>query len=174
MHLTILIVFLFFNIVHVGFCNLLLCILIQTCFYHFNDYLYQYECRIPTFMCLAKSFAHLHLSPLKSCNFLQIKHKTMINTIGVVFLSLHKTMTNTIGVVFLSLHKTMTNTIGVVFLSFVSVLKQLSSRWKKILKLTLNTGQVMFSWEIYYYWPLNSVDKSLVKYRFSLHNLLCY
>jgi len=34
---------------------------------------------------------------------------------------------------------------------------------KKILKLTVNTGQVMFSGEIYYYWPLNSVDKSLVK-----------
>ena len=37
---------------------------------------------------------------------------------------------------------------------------------KKILKLTVNTGQVMFSGEIYYYWPLNSVDKSLVKHPF--------
>jgi len=26
----------------------------------------------------------------------------------------------------------------------------------------VNTGQVMFSEEIYYYWPLHSVDKSLV------------
>ena len=39
-------------------------------------------------------------------------------------------------------------------------LKQLSSRcsknkiWKQILKLTVNTGQVMFSGEICYYWPL--------------------
>ena len=31
---------------------------------------------------------------------------------------------------------------------------------KKILKLTINTGQVMLSGEIYYYWPLNSVEKS--------------
>jgi len=59
-------------------------------------------------------------------------------------------------------------------------LKQLFSRcsknkkWMKILKLMLNTGQVMFSGEIYYYWPLNSVDKLLVKHRFSLHNLLRY
>jgi len=30
----------------------------------------------------------------------------------------------------------------------------------------------MFSGEIYYYWPINSVEKSLVKHRFSLHNLL--
>jgi len=30
----------------------------------------------------------------------------------------------------------------------------------------------MFSGEIYYYSPLNSVDKSLVKHRFSLHNLI--
>jgi len=30
---------------------------------------------------------------------------------------------------------------------------------KKILKLMLNTDQVMFSGEIYYYWPLNSVEK---------------
>jgi len=36
------------------------------------------------------------------------------------------------------------------------------------------SSQVMFSGEIYYYWPLNSVDKSLVKHRFSLHNLLRY
>jgi len=45
---------------------------------------------------------------------------------------------------------------------------------KKILKLTVNTGQVMFSGEIYYYWPLNSVDKSLVKHRFSLHILIYF
>jgi len=32
----------------------------------------------------------------------------------------------------------------------------------------------MFSGEIYYNWPLNSVDKSLVKHGFSLHNLLRY
>ena len=36
---------------------------------------------------------------------------------------------------------------------------------KQILKLTVKTGQVMFSEEIYYYWHLNSVDKSLVKHR---------
>ena len=44
---------------------------------------------------------------------------------------------------------------------------------EKIIKLTVNT--VMFSGEIYYYWPLNSskkVDKIVVKHRFSLHNLL--
>ena len=29
----------------------------------------------------------------------------------------------------------------------------------KIIKLTVNTGQVMFSGEIYYYWPLNSSEK---------------
>jgi len=45
---------------------------------------------------------------------------------------------------------------------------------KKLLKLTVNTGQVMFSEDIYYYWSLNAVDKSLVKHRFSLHNLLRY
>ena len=38
----------------------------------------------------------------------------------------------------------------------------------------VNTGHVLFSGEIYYYWPLNSVDKSLVKHRVSLHNLLRY
>jgi len=32
----------------------------------------------------------------------------------------------------------------------------------------------MFSGEIYYYWPLSSVEKSLVKHRFSLYNLLRY
>jgi len=53
-------------------------------------------------------------------------------------------------------------------LTTIDTLKQLSSRfsknknWKKKLKLTLNSGQVMFSGEIYYYWPLNLVDKSLV------------
>jgi len=31
----------------------------------------------------------------------------------------------------------------------------------KILKLLVNTGQLMFSGEIDYYWPLNSVEKSL-------------
>jgi len=30
---------------------------------------------------------------------------------------------------------------------------------EKIIKLTVNTGQVMFSGEIYYYWPLNSSEK---------------
>ena len=35
---------------------------------------------------------------------------------------------------------------------------------KKILKLTVNTGQVMFSGEICYYWPLMSVHKSLIKH----------
>jgi len=48
------------------------------------------------------------------------------------------------------------------------------SKMKKILKWTVNTDQVMFSGEIYYYWPLNSVDKSFLKHRFSLHNLLRY
>ena len=43
---------------------------------------------------------------------------------------------------------------------------------KEILKLTVNTGQVMLSGKIYYYLPLNSVAKSLIKHRFSLHNLL--
>ena len=38
----------------------------------------------------------------------------------------------------------------------------------------VNTGQVMFTGEIYYYWPLNSVDKSLVNHLFSLHNILRY
>jgi len=39
--------------------------------------------------------------------------------------------------------------------------------------LTVNTGQVMYSGEIYYYWPLNSVDK-IFKHRLSLHHLLRY
>ena len=62
-----------------------------------------------------------------------------------------------------------------------NLLNQLYSRCSKIIKenkkeikLTVNIGQVMFSGEIYYYWPLNSVDKLLVKHRFSLHNLLRY
>jgi len=42
---------------------------------------------------------------------------------------------------------------------------------KTMLKLKVNIGQVMFSGEIYYYWLLNSVDKSLVKHRFSLLNV---
>jgi len=44
----------------------------------------------------------------------------------------------------------------------MSSLKQLSSRCsknKKWIKLTVNTGQVIFSGEIYYYGPLNTVDK---------------
>ena len=59
------------------------------------------------------------------------------------------------------------------------LLKQLSSkcsknkRWK-IIKLTVNTGQVMFSGEFYLTDPLIQLTKSLVKYRFSLHNLLYY
>jgi len=32
--------------------------------------------------------------------------------------------------------------------------------------ITVNTGQVMFSGEIYYYWPLNSVDKIVGKTSF--------
>ena len=43
---------------------------------------------------------------------------------------------------------------------------------KTKIKLAVHTGQVMMSGEIYYYWPINSVEKSLVKHRFSLHNLL--
>jgi len=38
---------------------------------------------------------------------------------------------------------------------------QVPPKKRQILKLTVKTGQVMFSGEIYYYWPLNSVDKSL-------------
>ena len=50
-------------------------------------------------------------------------------------------------------------------------LKQLSSRCSKIyiLKLTVNTGQIMFSGKIYYYSPLNSnkkVDKIVGKTSF--------
>jgi len=54
-------------------------------------------------------------------------------------------------------------------------LKQLTSRCSKnvsFIKLTVNTGHAIFSGEIYYYWPLNSVDKTLVKHRFSLQNLI--
>ena len=50
-----------------------------------------------------------------------------------------------------------------------STLKQLTSRFsksKKIIKLTVNTGQVMFSGEIFYYDPLIQLTKSLVKQRF--------
>jgi len=36
---------------------------------------------------------------------------------------------------------------------------QMLKKMKIILKLTVNTGQVMFSGEIYYYLPLNSSDK---------------
>ena len=32
-------------------------------------------------------------------------------------------------------------------------------KMKKILKVTVNYGQVMFSGEIYYYWPVNSSEK---------------
>ena len=38
----------------------------------------------------------------------------------------------------------------------------------------VNTGQVMFSGEIYYTDPLTQLTKLLVKHRFSLHKLLCY
>jgi len=51
------------------------------------------------------------------------------------------------------------------------VLQMLKTNEKK---LTADAGKVMFSGEMYYYWPLNSVEKSLVKHRFSLHNLLRY
>ena len=53
----------------------------------------------------------------------------------------------------------------------LQMLKKL--KMKIIIKLTVNTGQVMFSGEIYYYWPLNSSDKN-DKVCFSLHNLLRY
>ena len=45
---------------------------------------------------------------------------------------------------------------------------------EKITKLTVNTGPVMFSGEIYYTDTLIQLTKSLVKHSFSLHNLLCY
>ena len=74
------------------------------------------------------------------------------------------------------LHTTINNTVqcsGVnefIHWKLKMFLKQLSSRcsknknkMKKIIKLTVNTGQVMFSGEIYYYWHLNSVEKSLEK-----------
>jgi len=38
----------------------------------------------------------------------------------------------------------------------------------------VNTGQIMFSGEIYYYWPQIQLTKSLVKHSFTLHNLLRY
>ena len=38
---------------------------------------------------------------------------------------------------------------------------QLLKKIKKILKLTVTTGQVMFSGEIYYYWPQIQLTKSL-------------
>jgi len=38
----------------------------------------------------------------------------------------------------------------------------------------VNTGQAMFSGEIYYYWPLIQLTKSLVKHCFSLHNIIIY
>ena len=47
-------------------------------------------------------------------------------------------------------------------ISMIVKLKQLSSscsKNEKIIKLTVNTGPVMFSGEIYYYWPLNSSEK---------------
>jgi len=40
-----------------------------------------------------------------------------------------------------------------------AVLQMLKKNEKNKLKLTVNTGQVMFSGEIYYYWPLNLVEK---------------
>ena len=40
---------------------------------------------------------------------------------------------------------------------------QMLKQIKKNKKITVNTGQVMFSGEIYYYWPLNSVDKIVGK-----------
>ena len=42
-----------------------------------------------------------------------------------------------------------------------SSLKQLTSKCSKN-KITVNTGPVMFSGEIYYYWPLIQLTKSLV------------
>jgi len=54
----------------------------------------------------------------------------------------------------------------------LQMLKKIKKNEKNIK--TVNTGQVMFSGEIYYYWPLNSVDKSMVNQPFSLHNLLRY
>ena len=41
-------------------------------------------------------------------------------------------------------------------------------------KLTVDTGQIMFSEDFFYNWTINLVDKSLVKHRISLHNLLRY
>jgi len=38
---------------------------------------------------------------------------------------------------------------------------------KQILTLTVNTGQDMFSREIYYYWPQIQLTKLLVNHRFS-------
>jgi len=39
-------------------------------------------------------------------------------------------------------------------------------------KVTVNTGQVMFSGEIYYYWHLNLVEKSLVKHMWNYVGIL--
>jgi len=44
---------------------------------------------------------------------------------------------------------------------------------KKIMKITVNTGQVMFNGELYYYWPLNSVDKIVGKNIFCLCIIYC-
>jgi len=45
---------------------------------------------------------------------------------------------------------------------------------KIIIKLTVNTGQTMFSEEIYYTETLIQLTKYLVKHSFILHNLLRY
>ena len=60
-------------------------------------------------------------------------------------------------------------------LSFkAAVLQMLKKKMKKTLKLTVNNGPAMFSGEICYTDPLIQLTKSLVKHRFSLHNLLRY
>jgi len=58
-----------------------------------------------------------------------------------------------------------------------AVLQMLKKKWEK--KLTVNTGPVMFSGEIYYtdpliLWTILLVKHCFLKHRFSLHNLLCY
>jgi len=58
------------------------------------------------------------------------------------------------------------------FVVKAAVLQMLKN--KKVKKKLVNTGPVMFSGEIYYTDPLIQFTKSVVKHRFSLHNLLRY
>ena len=96
----------------------------------------------------------------------------------ISYRSRHTVKTGLWSCLFVVFFQSIRNT--VYFISLVWRLKQLTSRCSKIQnekKITVNSGQVKFSGEIYYtdlLIQVRKLTKSSVKYHFSLHYLLRY